>query len=244
MKNILIGISLVFLAFSCNKQGKPGDFKVGDADSSKKAYSAGYDIGKRIPQVIYNLKSLDIDIFVQGMKDAINEKPQLTEDELARTFQQYQNEVTSMRTKEMGDKGRENLAAGNKFLEENKANAGVIETASGLQYKIVRKGKSKGKYPKETDVVTVNYEGTIIDGTIFDSSYKRNQPATFGLNRVIPGWTEGLQLINEGGEIMLYIPSNLAYGPRGSGNIIGPNSVIIFRVELLKVDPAPEEVGH
>lgn len=235
MKNILLGLSLACLFFSCDKQGKPGDFKVGEADSSKQAYSAGYDIGKRIPQVIYNLKSLDLDVFMQGMKDAVKETPQLTEAELARTLQMYQAEVTALRTKEISEKGKVNVEASKKFLAENKAKDGVVETASGLQYKIVRAG-NKTK-PKATDRVEVNYEGSLIDGTIFDSSYKRGEPIAFGLNQVIRGWTEGVQLIGEGGEIMLYIPSDLAYGSNGSGNLIGPNSTLVFKVELLKVNP-------
>lgn len=122
---------------------------------------------------------------------------------------------------------------GQAFLAENAKKPGVQQTPSGLQYIIVNPGE--GRSPKATDTVKVNYRGTLIDGTEFDSSYKRNEPIEFPLNGVIPGWTEGLQLVKEGGKIQLFIPSNLAYGPRGAGGVIGPDETLIFEVELLKV---------
>ena len=123
---------------------------------------------------------------------------------------------------------------GEKFLKENASKDGVKTTPSGLQYKIVKEGT--GKSPKATDTVLVHYRGTLLDGTEFDSSYKRNAPISFPLNQVIPGWTEGLQLVKEGGKAILYIPSKLAYGERGAGGAIGPNETLIFEVELLKVN--------
>ncbi|QWF72444.1 FKBP-type peptidyl-prolyl cis-trans isomerase [Methylomonas paludis] len=126
----------------------------------------------------------------------------------------------------------ENQAAGTAFLAENAKKPGVITTASGLQYQVLTEGT--GATPKATDTVTVHYEGTTIDGKVFDSSYKRGAPASFPLNRVIPGWTEGLQLIKEGGKSRLFIPANLAYGARQAGPDIGPNSTLIFDVELIK----------
>ncbi|MGD0959318.1 MAG: FKBP-type peptidyl-prolyl cis-trans isomerase [Methylomonas sp.] len=127
----------------------------------------------------------------------------------------------------------ENKAAGEAFLLENGKKPGVVTTASGLQYQIINEGA--GKQPAATSNVTVNYQGTTIEGKEFDSSYKRGAPATFPLNRVIPGWTEGLQLMKEGGKSRLFIPSNLAYGERGAGRDIGPNAALIFDVELIKV---------
>ncbi len=126
----------------------------------------------------------------------------------------------------------ENKAAGEAFLAENAKKPGVITTASGLQYQVITEGT--GASPSATDNVTVHYQGTTIDGKEFDSSYKRGAPATFPLNRVIAGWTEGLQLMKEGGKSRLFIPSNLAYGERGAGRDIGPNSALIFDVELIK----------
>jgi FKBP-type peptidyl-prolyl cis-trans isomerase len=126
------------------------------------------------------------------------------------------------------------LEKGEKFLAENKSKEGVKTTASGLQYKITKEGT--GKSPAATDRVLVHYEGKLLDGTVFDSSIKRGEPIAFPLNRVIPGWTEGLQLIKEGGKAILYIPSKLAYGPGGTpGGPIGPNETLIFEVELLKI---------
>lgn len=125
------------------------------------------------------------------------------------------------------------LARGEKFLQDNAAKEGVVTTASGLQYKIVREGE--GRRPTASDTVVVHYRGTLIDGTEFDSSYKRGEPIEFPLNRVIAGWTEGVQLMQEGAEFRFFIPSKLAYGPRGAGRVIGPNEALIFDVELLEV---------
>ncbi|MBE2205760.1 MAG: FKBP-type peptidyl-prolyl cis-trans isomerase [Chthoniobacterales bacterium] len=125
------------------------------------------------------------------------------------------------------------LEMGREFLAGNATKPGINQTASGLQYKILEPGT--GKAPKATDTVLVNYRGTLLDGREFDSSYKRNAPIEFPLNGVIPGWTEGLQLIKEGGKIQLFIPPNLAYGSRGAGGVIGPDATLIFEVELLKV---------
>jgi FKBP-type peptidyl-prolyl cis-trans isomerase len=127
----------------------------------------------------------------------------------------------------------ENKAAGEAFLAENAKKPGVVTTGSGLQYQIITEGT--GKSPSSTANVTVHYQGTTIDGKEFDSSYKRGAPASFPLNRVIPGWTEGLQLMKEGGKSRLFIPSNLAYGERGAGRDIGPNAALIFDVELIKI---------
>jgi len=128
----------------------------------------------------------------------------------------------------------ENKAAGEKFLAENAQHAGITTTASGLQYMVFEEGT--GASPKATDNVTVHYKGTTIDGKEFDSSYSRGEPATFPLNRVIAGWTEGLQLMKEGAKYRFFIPSNLAYGERGAGRAIGPNATLIFDVELIKVN--------
>ncbi|MFY8268298.1 MAG: FKBP-type peptidyl-prolyl cis-trans isomerase, partial [Terrimicrobiaceae bacterium] len=125
------------------------------------------------------------------------------------------------------------LEKGQAYLAENATKPGVEQTSSGLQYLVINPGE--GRKPGPTDVVRVNYRGTLLDGTEFDSSYKRNEPIEFPLNGVIKGWTEGLQLIKEGGKIQLFIPSNLAYGPRGAGGAIGPDETLIFEVELLKV---------
>jgi FKBP-type peptidyl-prolyl cis-trans isomerase FkpA len=129
--------------------------------------------------------------------------------------------------------GQSALETGQRFLKENAEKPGVKTTSSGLQYKVLREGT--GKSPKATDVVVVNYRGALINGKEFDSSYKSGRPIEFPLNRVIPGWTEGVQLMKEGAKYEFFIPSNLAYGPRGAGGVIGPDETLIFEVELLKV---------
>jgi FKBP-type peptidyl-prolyl cis-trans isomerase FklB len=136
--------------------------------------------------------------------------------------------------KQVGD---QNKTEGTKFLEDNKKKDGVKTTASGLQYKVLKEGT--GAQPKKTDTVTVNYRGTLLSGTEFDSSYKRGQPASFPVNGVIPGWTEALQLMKVGSKYQLFVPSSLAYGERAVGPDIGANSTLIFEVELLDAKPAP-----
>jgi len=133
----------------------------------------------------------------------------------------------------MAQDASSNLAKGQAFLKQNATKPGVKTTPSGLQYLVLEEGK--GKSPKATDTVLVHYKGNLLDGTEFDSSYKRNEPISFPLNGVIPGWTEGVQLMKEGGKIRLFIPSNLAYGSRGAGGVIPPDATLVFDIELLKV---------
>ncbi len=140
---------------------------------------------------------------------------------------------TNTMAQETSSSPSENLLKGQAFLKDNATKPGVQTTPSGLQYKVVIEGH--GKKPKATDTVVVNYRGTTIDGVEFDSSYKRNEPIEFPLNGVIPGWTEGVQLMKEGGKVQLFIPSNLAYGPRGAGGVIAPDATLVFDIELLKV---------
>ncbi len=131
------------------------------------------------------------------------------------------------------DSAADNIGKEARFLDENKARAGVKVTKSGLQYEVVKEGT--GKSPAATDTVTVNYEGKLLNGTVFDSSYRRGQPIQFPLNRVIPGWTEGVQLMKTGATYLFYIPSKLAYGPQGAPGAIGPNECLIFKVELISI---------
>jgi len=173
------------------------------------------------------------DMLAAGIKDAIAGKPQLNPDQIKEVMTTFEKDM-EQKQKEAGEK---NKAEGTKFLEENKKKEGVKTTASGLQYKVIKDGN--GAQPKKTDTVTVNYRGTLINGTEFDSSYKRGQPATFPVSGVIPGWSEALQLMKVGSKYQLFVPSNLAYGERSVGPDIGANSTLLFEVELLDAKPAP-----
>jgi FKBP-type peptidyl-prolyl cis-trans isomerase len=190
------------------------------------SYSVAVMIGSNMTS--QGFEGLDLDAFIAGFQDVVKEQPLKIEKEQAQMIvQQYMQKAMEKKT----TKAREE---GTTFLEQNKTKEGVKTTASGLQYKIVQEGT--GKSPKPTDNVTVHYTGKLIDGTVFDSSVQRGQPATFGLNQVIAGWTEGLQLLKEGGKAILYIPSELGYGERGAGGQIPPYSALIFEVELIKVN--------
>ncbi len=173
------------------------------------------------------IDSLRLDAVMLAFKDVFSGKePQMTREEASRTVQQYVQQAQEMQKAKLQEEG-------NAFLQENKTKEGVQETASGLQYKVLEEGS--GKSPKASDKVTVHYTGRLTDGTVFDSSVERGEPITFGVNQVIDGWTEALQLMQEGDKWELYIPSDLAYGERGAGGDIPPYATLIFEVELLEV---------
>jgi len=181
-----------------------------------------------------NLKKQGIDIeaepFIKGMKEVLGGQPSsLSQEEVQQAMTALQQEMSQ----KQNASGAENKEAGEAFLAENKTKEGVKTLPSGLQYQVLQEGT--GKSPSAADTVTTHYNGTLIDGTVFDSSYSRNEPATFPVNGVIAGWTEALQLMKEGAKWRLFIPSNLAYGSQGAGDAIGPNSTLIFDVELLRV---------
>src|SRR4030095_5271115 len=205
-------------------------FDKNKTDGVKVRYSIGL-------QIRFNLSrkkvEVDPDLLATGIKDALAGKPQLTPDQVKDVMAQFEKDM-EQKQKQASEK---NKADGTKFLEENKKKQGVKTTASGLQYKVVKEGT--GALPKPTDTVTVNYRGTLIDGTEFDSSYKRGQPATFPVNGVIKGWTEALQLMKVGSKYQVFIPSNLAYGERSVSPEIGPNAALVFDVELMDTKPAP-----
>src|SRR3989338_270904 len=156
-----------------------------------------------------------------------------SEKEVQETMMAFQNEMKTKQAEHAKVLGGKNKKEGEAFLAENKKKEGVKTTASGLQYKVIKNGN--GKKPKATDTVTVHYKGTLIDGTEFDSSYKRGEPTSFPVNQVIAGWTEALQLMNVGSKWQLFIPANLGYGDRGAGPQIGPNAAFIFEVELISL---------
>ena len=166
------------------------------------------------------------------------EKLAVSEEEAARVMQAFQQSAQAAREKRAREAAEKNKKEGEAFLAANKKKPGVVALPSGLQYKVLKEGT--GKSPKATDMVTVHYRGTLIDGTEFDSSYSRNEPATFEVGQIIPGWVEALQLMKAGAKWQLFIPSELAYGEQGAGPQIGPNSVLLFEVELLSIgQPRP-----
>jgi FKBP-type peptidyl-prolyl cis-trans isomerase FklB len=181
-----------------------------------------------------NLQKQGIEIeaesFMKGLKEVIAGEPSsLTQQDIQMAMMALQQEMQQ----KQGAKGSENQQAGEAFLAENKNKDGVKTLPSGLQYQVLQEGT--GKSPSASDKVTTHYHGTLIDGTVFDSSYERGQPATFPVNGVIAGWTEALQLMKEGAKWRLFIPANLAYGSQGAGDVIGPNTALIFDVELISV---------
>jgi FKBP-type peptidyl-prolyl cis-trans isomerase FklB len=181
---------------------------------------------------------VDPDILLQGMKDAMRGGPlRMTEDEMRQTLTAYQEEHRARLTAKRQQMAATNLAQSREFLDQNRSQPGVVELPSGLQYRVLEEGE--GEAPRPTDLVTVHYRGTLIDGTEFDSSHRRGQPANFNVSNVIPGWTEGLQLMKPGARYEFFIPPNLAYGERGSGPIIGPNAALIFNVELISSQSQP-----
>jgi len=203
-----------------------------DNESSKFSYAIGLDVGRSLKTIG---TKLDLAAFNAAVETVIKgEKPRLSPKEITavkRSVFKVQQGKLLAKQKELGLK---NKAAGEKFLAENAKKEGVKTTASGLQYQVIKLGD--GVKPRVTDKVKVNYKGTLIDGTVFDSSYKRGKSVTFPLNQVIKGWQEGLQLMPVGSKYRLFLPSSLAYGARGAGSRVGPNATLIFDVELLSIE--------
>ena len=192
----------------------------------KFSYAIGLGIGQNLLSM--GAKGLCVEDFAQAVSDVLNGNKTAISHAEAR-------DIVNKYFEEMEQKiNAENIEKGKKFLEENKNRPGVVTLPSGLQYEVIKEG-NVGRYAKATDRVECHYEGTLIDGTLFDSSIKRGQPAVFGVNQVIPGWVEALQLMPEGAKWKLYIPSESGYGAQGAGEMIPPHSTLIFEVELLKV---------
>jgi FKBP-type peptidyl-prolyl cis-trans isomerase FklB len=237
MRNFNVFLGLALAAASALAQGGAPASQAPKPESLHDR--ASYVIGLNMAR---NLKAQEVpvnaELIIQGLRDGMAGTSVLTDAEIQAAMQEFQQEMTAKQESKMKELADKNKKEGEAFLEANKGKPGVKTTASGLQYEIVTEGS--GASPKATDEVTVHYKGTLIDGTVFDSSYQRNQPATFTLNQVIPGWTEGVQLTKPGGKIKLYIPSALGYGERGAGGTIGPNAVLLFEVELLSVQAKPE----
>ncbi len=221
-KTLTLGIVLVLLCTSFSAKSQSEMTK-----EQKVSYAIGANFGTNVKQ---DGIDIDYDAFVQGMKDAIAGENKFNEQQMQEIFMQLREDLE---IKKKNGAAAE-IEKGRKFLEENKKNPEVKETASGLQYIVLQEGK--GDKPTATSSVTVHYTGTLLDGTVFDSSVQRGEPITFGLNQVIRGWTEGLQLMSSGAKYRFFIPYNLAYGEQGAGGMIPGGATLIFDVELISFD--------
>ncbi|MGX8713244.1 MAG: FKBP-type peptidyl-prolyl cis-trans isomerase [bacterium] len=197
------------------------------------SYALGHNIGHQLIGMGLQ-KSLNIEDFAAAIADVLQgREPKMSHEEVNEVLEHYFTELEERQQTEAAERGKAAKSEGEAFLAENKKKAGVVTTPSGLQYEIVKEGT--GRQPKASDTVRCHYEGTLINGTVFDSSYRRGMPAEFGLRQVIAGWTEGVQLMKEGSIFKFYIPYNLAYGERGAGADIPPYAALIFKVELIEV---------
>lgn len=223
----ILVIGFLIFGSEANGQGTP---TLKD-QKDRVSYVIGMDIGTNLKR-----QSIEInpELLLRGLKDGLSgNKPLMSDQEMRETIAAFQREMQARQEEAAKKMGEKNKKEGEAFLAENRKKEGVVTLTSGLQYKVIKKGS--GKRPKLTDTVTTHYRGTLIDGTEFDSSYRRGQPATFPVDGVIAGWTEALQLMEEGAKWQLFIPPHLAYGERGAGPQIGPHATLIFEVELLSV---------
>jgi len=230
----LLAGALLFVGCSSHG-GSSGNVKL-ESTIDSVSYAMGYQNGKFLKQ--RSMTDIDPALLRAGLEASLNDKDaKLSDTEMQQIMQRYSAQAQQKAQQKRTKQGKENAKKGSDFLAKNKNKEGVKTTDSGLQYKVMKKGS--GVSPDSTDTVRVQYKGMLLDGTVFDSSYKRGKPAEFPLNRVIPGWTEGLQLMKEGAKYKFWIPGNLAYGqnppPRSP---IGPNQTLVFEVELLKVNPS------
>ena len=235
MKLFVSGLlALLLTAGTAIAADQPTELKT---DEQKLSYAMGLDLGEYFKGLE---EKFDLNVLQAGINDGYNgNKPLLTPEDAAgiqQTFAKRQQEKQMQKTVVMVQKNRK---AAEEFLKANKAKEGVVETKSGLQYKVVKKGQ--GAKPTPTDTVKVQYKGTLLDGKEFDSSYKRNEPAVFQVNQVIAGWQEAMPLMETGSTLELYIPPDLAYGDRGAPPVIEPGSMLVFQVELLEIQPPAKE---
>jgi FKBP-type peptidyl-prolyl cis-trans isomerase len=201
------------------------------------SYGIGYSMGQRM---VADSIPLESSAFTAGVTDSLEgADPRLTEEEIQKEMQAYQEKAQAEQQAAQAALGEANVALAEAFLAENAGKEGVIVTDSGLQYEIITVGE--GEMPGPDDTVEVHYAGTLIDGTEFDSSYSRGETVSFGVSQVIPGWTEALQLMPTGSKWKLAIPAELAYGPGGAGQVIGPNAALLFEVELIGVSSGTED---
>lgn len=243
LKYSLVALAVVGLA-ACNQEQKeaPAAKTELKTDVQKQGYGIGASVGRYVAQHVKEQQSLGFDVdknaIVAGFKESLDGKSAMTDEEIKSTLEALDKVVGEKRAAKVKEVADKNLADGKAYLEKNKAKEGVVTTESGLQYEVLQAGE--GDKPKAEDTVKVKYKGMLIDGTVFDSTEKNGgEPIEFPLNRVIAGWTEGLQLMSKGAKYRFVIPSALAYGDRDMGDVIPANSTLVFEVELLDFK-APE----
>lgn len=228
-------ISLVVVLLAGRACGQEGGEKAPpelETFPEKAGYSLGLELGRMIQEMDADM---DTDMLVRGLQDVLTgRKPAMSEEEAMTVRRAFDARMREKAAKERTEQAKKNLEAGRTFLAQNKGKEGVVTTETGLQYKVLTEGD--GKSPKPTDTVRVHYRGKLLDGTEFDSSYKRGRPAFFPVNRIIPGLSEALQLMKVGSKWKCFVPARLAYGERGSGQI-GPNAVLVFELRLIKIEP-------
>jgi len=231
LKRTFAGMALAALVAGCQPSGEDQtEVSTLDSDQARLSYGMGYNLGSRIKGEL----DLDVRSFAAGVRHGIGGDTRLMSDEeIAQTMHDFQQQEMARHEEQMAELGEKNLAESEAFLKENAEREGVVTTESGLQYRVLEEGD--GPRPELSDVVKVHYEGRLIDGTPFDSSHERGEPVTFPVDGVIPGWVEALQAMPVGSRWELVIPSDLAYGPGGTGGPIGPNQALIFEVELLDI---------
>lgn len=223
-----LGLGLALTVTACG-QGDKSELKT---DTEKFSYAIGMDIGKSLKRLE---TEIDVGALRQGAQDVLDDKETLlTQEQVVEVMTSFSQKIQKEQEEKQKAAAGKNVEESKKFFEENGKKDGIKTTKSGLQYQVITEGK--GDKPKATDRVSVHYKGTLLDGSTFDSSYERGEPATFPLNAVIPGWTEGLQLMTVGSKYKLFVPPELGYGERGAGPKIGPNAALVFEVELLKVE--------
>lgn len=229
MKRITLATLAASMTFGCGGGGAAaGDL---ETVTQRGSYAIGVDIARSVQRTG---AEVDVDLMVAGLRDQLAERElRIDEEQLATVMREYAMQMQESQAKMREEQMTANREEGEAFLEENGKKQGVMRTESGLQYQVMEEGE--GATPAASDVVTVHYRGTLLDGTEFDSSYQRGEPATFPVNGVIPGWTEALQLMQVGSKYKLWIPSELGYGESGSRNI-GPNATLVFEVELLGIE--------
>jgi FKBP-type peptidyl-prolyl cis-trans isomerase len=203
-----------------------------ETERQKESYSVGFRTGLRLHGMVKH-NDIDLDVALQGLKDAVNESPQLSKQEIQKIYTNFKEKLTKRQNEQKQARALQNKIDGEKFLKENANQEGVIVTDSGLQYKIIKKGT--GPIPKETDIAIVHYRGTFIDNIEIFNTYKQGEPMNLPVERSLPAWKEALQLMNIGTKFILFIPPDLAYKNHGKPPLIGPNVVLIYEAELLGI---------